>query len=95
VKKVNPDVVKAAYILDSWLRPNSIASGAISEKTPLSIEAELDLPIYEIKEIQDSKDSGDDSVSAGASQFQALPERRSRTLQLRQSTLLELFYPIT
>jgi hypothetical protein len=51
VRKVNPDVVKAAYILDSWLGPNGIAGGAISEKTPLGIEAEPVMTIYEIEEV--------------------------------------------
>jgi hypothetical protein len=95
VRKVNPDVVKAAHILDSWLGPDGIAGGAISEKTPLGIEAEPVMTIYEIEEVQDSEDSGDDSVSVGASQFQASPKSSTRTPQLRQSTLLELFCPIT
>ena len=69
VRKVNPDVVKAGHILDSWLGPDGIAGGAISEKTPLGIEAEPVMTIYEIEEIQDSKDSRDDSVSVGALQF--------------------------
>jgi hypothetical protein len=94
VKKEKPDVFKAAQILDSWLGPEGIAGGTIGGKTPLGIEAEPGMPIYEIEEIGDSEDSGDDSVSVGASQFQALPEHRSRTPQLRQSTLLELFHPI-
>jgi hypothetical protein len=48
---VNPDVVRAAYILDSWLGPDGIAGGAIGEKTPLGIEAEPVMTIYEIGEI--------------------------------------------
>ena len=94
VRKVNPDVVKAGHILDSWLGPDGIAGGAISEKTPLGIEAEPVMTIYEIEEIQDSEDSGDDSVSVGASQFQTSPKSPTRAPQLRQSTLLELFHPI-
>ena len=51
VRKVNPDVVKAGHILDSWLRPDGIAGGAISKKTPLGIKAEPVMTIYEIEEI--------------------------------------------
>lgn len=91
VKKVNPDVFKAAQILDSWLGPDGIAGGAISEKTPLGIEAEPVTTAYEIEEIQDSED---DSASVGASQFQAWPKSPARAPRLRQSTLLELFHPV-
>ena len=94
VRKVNPDVVKAAYILDSWLGPDGIAGGAISDKAPLGIEAAPDLPIYEIEEVQDSEDSGDDSESVDPSQLYASPRERTRTPQLRQASLLELFHPI-
>jgi hypothetical protein len=48
---VNPDVVKVGHILDSWLRPDGIAGGAISEKTLLGIEVEPVMTIYKIKEI--------------------------------------------
>jgi hypothetical protein len=49
---------------------------------------------YKIEEIQDSKDSGDDSASVGASQFHTSLKSPTRTPRLRQSTLLELFHPI-
>jgi hypothetical protein len=94
VRKVNPDVVKAAHILDSWLGPDGIAGGAISEKTPLGIEAEPVMAIHEIEEILDSEDSGDDSVDVEASQFEASPKTSTRAPRLRQSNLLELFHPI-
>jgi hypothetical protein len=73
VKKVNPDVFKAAQILDSWLGPEGIAGRPISEKTPLGIKAEPAMTIYEIEEIRDSEDSGDNednSEDVGASQSQ-------------------------
>tara|TARA_R110002003_G_scaffold848_2_gene21688 strand:- start:1445 stop:1693 length:249 start_codon:yes stop_codon:yes gene_type:complete len=41
VKKVNPDVFKAAQILDSWLGPDGIAGGAISEKLLLVLKPSL------------------------------------------------------
>jgi hypothetical protein len=97
VKKVKPDVVKAAQMLDSWLGPDGIASGAISEKTPLSIEAKPTITIYKIEEIQDSEDSGDnedDSEDVGALQSQASRKSHIPIPQLRQLTLLELFHPI-
>lgn len=84
-------------MLDSWLGPDSIAGGAIAEKTPLGIEAEPAMTIYEIEEIRDSEDSGDDeddSEDVGASQSQASPRSHVSALQLRQLTLPELFYPI-
>jgi hypothetical protein len=91
VRKVNPDVIKAAYILDSWLGPDGIAGGAIGDKAPLGIEAAPDLPIYEIEEVQDS---GDDSEGADASQLFASPKERTRTPQLHQVSLLGLFHPV-
>jgi hypothetical protein len=97
VKKVKPDVVKAAQMLDSWLGPDGIAGGAISEKTPLSIGAEPTTTIYEIEEIQDSEDSGDNednSEDVGALQSQASRKSHIPIPQLRQLTLLELFHPI-
>jgi hypothetical protein len=97
VKKVKPDVFKAAQMLDSWLGPDGMAGGAISEKTPLGIEAEPAITIYEIEEIQDSEDSGDDEddgEDVGASQSQASPKSHIPIPQLRQLTLPELFHPI-
>lgn len=49
------------------------------------------MTVYEIEEIQDSED---DSVSVGASQFQAWRRSPARAPQLRQSTLLGLFHPV-
>lgn len=100
VKKVNPDVFKAAQILDSWLGPEGIAGGAIGEKTPLGIEAEPAITIYEIEEIQDSEDnrnsedSGDDSDGVETSQSQVSPKSRTPIPRLRQLTLSELFHPV-
>jgi hypothetical protein len=97
VKKVKPDVFKAAQMLDSWLGPDGMAGGAISEKTPLGIEAEPAITIYEIEEIQDSEDSGDDEddgEDVGASQSQASPKSHIPIPRLRQLTLPELFHPI-
>jgi hypothetical protein len=88
---VKPDVFKAAQMLDSWLGPDGLAGGAISEKTPFGIEAEPAMTIYEIEEIQDSEDGGDnedDSEDVGAS-----PKSQVSVPRLRQFTLLELFYP--
>jgi hypothetical protein len=93
VKKVNPDVFEAAQILDSWLGPEGIAGGAINDKTPLGIEAEPVRTIYEIEEIQDSEDSGDDSEGVRVSQSQPSPSC-TPIPQLRQLTLPELFNPI-
>ena len=100
VKKVKPDVFKAAQMLDSWLGPDGIAGGAIGEKAPLAIEAEPALALYDIKEIQDSEDcedsgdSGDDGLGVQASRSQASSKGRTRPPQLRQVTLLELFHPV-
>ncbi|KAF2827746.1 hypothetical protein CC86DRAFT_276017, partial [Ophiobolus disseminans] len=52
-RKVNPNVVKAAQVLDTWLEPDGIAGGAISDKAPLGIKAAPNLPIFEIEEVQD------------------------------------------
>jgi hypothetical protein len=92
--------VEASHALDSWLGATAIAGGSIGEKAPLAIETEPALALYDIKEIQDSEDcgdsgdSGDDSLGVQASQSQASSEGRTRPPQLRQATLLELFYPV-
>jgi hypothetical protein len=55
------------------------------------------MTIYEIEEILDSEDSGDnedDSEDVGASQSQASPRSHVSAPRLRQLTLPELFYPI-
>ena len=73
-------------MLDSWLGPDGLAGGAIGEKTPLGIEAEPPMTIYKIKEIQDSKDGGDnedDSEDVGVSPSQASPRSHIPVPQLR------------
>jgi hypothetical protein len=55
--------VEAFYALDSWLSATAIASGSIGEKAPLAIETEPALALYDIKEIQDSKDYEDSGDS--------------------------------
>lgn len=94
VKKVNPDIFEAAQILDSWLGPEGIAGGAISEKTPLSIEAEPAMTIEEIQDSEDSEDSENDSEGVETSQPQTSPKSRTPTPRLRQLTLSELFHPV-
>lgn len=93
VKKENPDVYAASKALDSWLGPEGIAGGSISEKKTLSIEAEAPATIYEIEEVQDSEDE-EASGSIELSQTQVPPSSPIPALSLRQMTLLELFHPI-
>ncbi|KAF1977495.1 hypothetical protein BU23DRAFT_416035, partial [Bimuria novae-zelandiae CBS 107.79] len=70
-----------------------IASGSISGKKTLSIDAEAPATIYEVEEIQDSEDDGTDE-SVVASQSQAIVNSPAPAQQLRQLSLLELFHPI-
>ncbi|CAE7203101.1 hypothetical protein PTTW11_09182 [Pyrenophora teres f. teres] len=86
--------------LESWLGPEGIAGGPISEKKTLSIEAEAPAIIYEVEEIQDSEDdetndSVDNSVdNSVGKRIQALPKSLTPAPRLRQLTLLELFHSI-
>ena len=86
---MRPDVYAASRALDSWLGPEGIAGGPISEKKTLSIEAEAPATIYKIQDSED--DDIDESVKA--SQLQ-VTLKSPAPAQLRQLTLLELFYPI-
>ncbi|CAE7173547.1 hypothetical protein PTTW11_05466 [Pyrenophora teres f. teres] len=96
LNKERQDICVASKALESWLGPEGIAGGPISEKKTLSIEAEAPATIYEVEEIQDSEDdktnnSVDNSVRK---RTQALPKSPTPAPRLRQLTLLELFHPI-
>ncbi|KAK1920521.1 hypothetical protein P3342_008282 [Pyrenophora teres f. teres] len=100
LKKERQDICVASKALESWLGPEGIAGGPISEKKTLSIEAEAPATIYEVEEIQDSEDDEtDDSVdnsvdNSVGKRIQALPKSPTPAPRLRQLTLLELFHPI-
>ncbi|KAK1914348.1 hypothetical protein P3342_007594 [Pyrenophora teres f. teres] len=100
LKKERQDICVASKALESWLGPEGIAGGPISEKKTLSIEAEAPATIYEVEEIQDSKDDEtDDSVdnsvdNSVGKRIQALPKSPTPAPRLRQLTLLELFHPV-
>lgn len=96
LKKERQDICVASKALESWLGPEGIAGGPISEKKTLSIEAEAPATIYEVEEIQDSEDDEtDDSVDYSVGKrTQALPKSPTPAPQLRQLTLLELFHPV-
>ncbi|UPX16740.1 uncharacterized protein EKO05_0007127 [Ascochyta rabiei] len=68
----------------------------INEKKTLSIEAEAPATIYEVEEIQDSKDDEtDNSVDDSTrEQSHASPKSPTPAPRLRQLTLLELFHPV-
>ena len=53
---MNLDVYTASKVLDSWLGLESITGGPINRKQTLYIKAELPITIYEVEEVQDSKD---------------------------------------
>ncbi|EFQ90454.1 hypothetical protein PTT_12942, partial [Pyrenophora teres f. teres 0-1] len=53
LNKERQDICVASKALESWLGPEGIAGGPISEKKTLSIEAEAPATIYEVEEIQD------------------------------------------
>ncbi|CAE7019912.1 hypothetical protein PTTW11_02971 [Pyrenophora teres f. teres] len=96
LNKERQDICVASKALESWLGPEGIAGGPISEKKILSIEVEAPATIYEVEEIQDSEDnktnnSVDNSVRK---RTQALPKSPTPAPRLRQLTLLELFHPI-
>ncbi|EFQ92599.1 hypothetical protein PTT_10266, partial [Pyrenophora teres f. teres 0-1] len=80
LKKERQDICVASKALESWLGPEGIAGGPISEKKTLSIEAEAPATIYEVEEIQDSEDDEtDDSVdnsvdNSVGKRIQALPK---------------------
>ncbi|KAE8852568.1 hypothetical protein PTNB73_10561 [Pyrenophora teres f. teres] len=100
LKKERQDICVASKALESWLGPEGIAGGPISEKKTLSIEAEAPATIYEVEEIQDSEDDEtDDSVdnsvdNSVGKRIQALPKSPTPAPRLRQLTLLELFHPV-
>ncbi|CAE7222330.1 hypothetical protein PTTW11_11526 [Pyrenophora teres f. teres] len=100
LKKERQDICVASKALESWLGPEGIAGGPISEKKTLSIEAEAPATIYEVEEIQDSEDdetndSVDNSVdNSVGKRIQALPKSPTPAPRLRQLTLLELFHPV-
>ncbi|KAE8832108.1 hypothetical protein PTNB73_10511 [Pyrenophora teres f. teres] len=96
LKKERQDICVASKALESWLGPEGIAGGPISEKKTLSIEAEAPATIYEVEEIQDSEDDEtDDSVdNSVGKRTQALPKSPTPAPRLRQLTLLELFHPV-
>ncbi|KAL7772819.1 hypothetical protein CFE70_002782 [Pyrenophora teres f. teres 0-1] len=100
LKKERQDICVASKALESWLGPEGIAGGPISEKKTLSIKAEAPATIYEVEEIQDSEDDEtDDSVDNSVDnsvrkRIQALPKSPTPAPRLRQLTLLELFHPI-
>jgi hypothetical protein len=93
IKKEHPDIFTASKALEAWLGPDGIAGGPISSKKTLSIEAEApSASSYEIEEVQDSDDEGDDD--AVTSQTQIPPDSPVPAAPLRQMTLLELFHPV-
>lgn len=91
VKKERPDICDASKALETWLGPEGISGGPISEKKTLSIEAGAPTSIYEVEEVQDSED--DDQGVEGLD-TQATLKSPTPTLKLRQLTLLELFNPL-
>ncbi|UPX17235.1 uncharacterized protein EKO05_0007601 [Ascochyta rabiei] len=96
LKKECPDICAASKALKNWLGPEGIAGGPINEKKTLSIEAEAPATIYEVEEIQDSKDDEtDNSVDDSTrEQSHASPKSPTPAPRLRQLTLLELFHPV-
>lgn len=101
LKRERQDICVASKALESWLGPEGIAGGPITEKKTLSIEAEAPATIYEVEEVQDSEDdetddSVDDSVdnSVVGMRTQASPKSPTPAPRLRQLTVLELFHPV-
>ncbi|USP80404.1 hypothetical protein yc1106_07678 [Curvularia clavata] len=94
VKRERPDLVEASKALESWLGPDGIAGGPISQKQALGIESNMPLVCYEIEEVADSEDNDDDNESFGTLQSLATPESTAAPAPLRQMSLLELFHPV-
>lgn len=93
IKKEHPDIYAASKALETWLGPDGIAGGPISGKKTLSIEAETPAALYEIEEVQDSDDEGDDNAVRSQTQIPP-PSSHVSAAPLRQMTLLELFHPV-
>jgi hypothetical protein len=62
IKKEHPNIYAASKALETWLGLDSIAGRLISGKKTLSIEAETPAALYEIEEVQDSNNKGDNNT---------------------------------
>jgi hypothetical protein len=93
IKKEHPNIYAASKALETWLGPDGIAGRPISRKKTLSIEAETPAALYEIEEVQDSNNKGDNNAVRSQTQIPP-PSRHVSAALLRQMTLLELFHPV-
>lgn len=89
-----PDLVAASRALEEWLGPDRIAGGPISQKEPLSIEANMQKIGRRIEEVPDSED--EDDTEAVGTQDSPLSSQESVTVprSMRQMSLLKLFHPV-
>lgn len=92
VKRERPDLVDASKALESWLGPDGIAGGPISQKQTLGIESNVPLIRYEIEEIADSEEEEEDEVGT---QQSPVTQESTAPAPLRQMSLLQLFHPVS